>query len=116
MKFLFKFFYALELEDSLSSIRVLSKMFTKSVGECKYEINATDERAAEASEVRTQAARQCVRQLRLHNVLSPAWLSLVDSLEQLSRLAQLESLMPLEGKVQEQKGISTDPVLTRVLI
>ena len=55
----------------------------------------------EAADVRSAAARQCVRQLRLHNPLSSQWLSLVDSLEQLSRLAQLESLMPADSKTSE---------------
>eukprot|EP00392_Amoebophrya_sp_AT5.2_P008778 g8806.t1 len=74
----------------------------------KYESAARseDDRSADATEVRSQAARQCVRQLRLHQVASPQWLTLVDSLEQLSRLAQLESLIPANEKEQtvEQAG------------
>jgi len=74
----------------------------------KYETRGEDDRSHETTEVRSQAARQCVRQLRLHQVLSPQWISLVDSLEQLSRLAQLEALMPQEDGVTEQKGRVAD--------
>ncbi|CAD7929902.1 unnamed protein product [Amoebophrya sp. A25] len=79
-------------------------------GGSKYETanRGEEERREEGSEVRAQAARQCVRQLRLHPVLGVHWLGLVDSLEQLSRLAQLESLIPTEAAVGEQKGRVTE--------
>ncbi len=82
----------------------------------KYEsqTKSDDDRTSDASEVRAQAARQCVRQLRIHPVLCVNWLTLVDSLEQLSRLAQLESLIPSEESVAEQKGRSSDTLLVEV--
>lgn len=79
-------------------------------GPSAYEQSPNDNNAAgedpdQKTEVRSTAARQCVRQLRMHPVLSQPWLTLVDSLEQLSRLAQLESLMPsVEDGVSDQVG------------
>merc|ERR1712224_47606 len=65
----------------------------------KYAKDIDDEERRDSVKVRAEAGRKCVRQIQHHPVLSGEWLSLVDSLEQLSRLSQLEVMMPPNTKV-----------------
>lgn len=65
----------------------------------KKEINkyvtapSTDDKQA-SQQYRIETARKCVRSIRQHPVLSAEWLQLVDSLEQLAKIAALESFIP----------------------
>lgn len=58
--------------------------------------------------VSAEAGRICVRNIQLYPVLSAEWLTLVDSLQQLSRLVQLEGRMPDNSKVSESLGRNED--------
>ncbi|CAJ1448495.1 unnamed protein product, partial [Effrenium voratum] len=55
-----------------------------------------------------EAGRKCVRNIHQYPVLSAEWISLVDSLKQLSRLVQLEGRMPANPKVLETQGRDRD--------
>eukprot|EP00747_Dinoflagellata_sp_TGD_P162227 gnl/TRDRNA2_/TRDRNA2_179598_c0_seq1.p1 gnl/TRDRNA2_/TRDRNA2_179598_c0~~gnl/TRDRNA2_/TRDRNA2_179598_c0_seq1.p1 ORF type:complete len:325 (+),score=77.29 gnl/TRDRNA2_/TRDRNA2_179598_c0_seq1:83-1057(+) len=57
---------------------------------------------------RAEAGRKCVRSIHHHPILSPGWLTLADSLEQLSRLAQIEASVPANQKVSDSKGRNED--------
>lgn len=62
--------------------------------------------------MRADASRRCVRNLHQYPILSAEWLALVDQLEQLSRMTQLELMMPQNAKVMETQGRDNDSVGT----
>lgn len=51
-----------------------------------------------------EAGRKCVRNIHLYPILSVEWLSLTDSLKQLTRLVHMEGRMPSNNKVSETQG------------
>jgi len=59
-----------------------------------------------------EAGRKCVRNIQQYPILSAEWVSLVDSLKQLTRLVQLESRMPASSNVSEVCGRNQDSVGT----
>lgn len=63
-----------------------------------------DDDGTDQARARADAGRKCVRSIQNYPVLSAEWISLVDSLHQLARLAQLDKLMPSDAKVAEMKG------------
>jgi hypothetical protein len=66
--------------------------------------DASDEPSQDSNRVRAEAARRCVRHLHRHAILSGDWMSVVESVEQLARLAQLEELLPADAKVADVRG------------
>jgi len=67
-------------------------------------VGGAEEDSSDTVRHRAEASRRCVRNLQQYPVMSAEWLALVDSLEQLSRMAQLELMMPQNMKVTESQG------------
>jgi|EP00927_Polykrikos_kofoidii_P070753 hypothetical protein len=59
-------------------------------------------------ELCAQAGRKCVRNISMYPILSPEWVALIDSLDQLVKLVRLEGRMPANAKVSEAQGRNTE--------
>merc|ERR1719506_1613722 len=64
--------------------------------------------SADTVRMRADASRRYIRNLQQYPVLSAQWLDLVESLEQLSRMTQLEMAKPQNMKVAEVQGRDND--------
>lgn len=74
----------------------------------KYAQDDADGEADRPLKVCAEAGRKCVRNIHQYQILTPEWISLVDSLKQLTRLVQLEGRMPANSKVSEAHGRNMD--------
>lgn len=74
----------------------------------KYAQEDLTDSAERPLKVCAEAGRKCVRNIHHYPVLSVEWISLVDSLKQLTRLVQLEGRMPVNSKVSEVQGRNAD--------
>lgn len=70
----------------------------------KYERTDAGETEAQQTRVRVAAARNCIRRFKSCSVMSPEWVSLVETIEQLGRLSQMETSMTETKGVDEQEG------------
>lgn len=70
----------------------------------KYVQGTGEKDNADTLRMRAEASRRYIRNLHQYPVLSAQWLDLVDSLEQLSRMTELELAMPANAKVADTMG------------
>jgi len=70
----------------------------------KYERTDVNDNEKQQTRVRITAARNYIRQIKSLEILSQEWISLVDAIEQLSRLSQMETHIPETKVVAHQEG------------
>lgn len=70
----------------------------------KYERTDINDNEKQQTRVRISAARNYIRQIKSVEILTKEWITLVDNIEQLSRLSQMETHIPDTKVVDNQEG------------